>query len=557
MPSLRAILLLGCLLCALFPALSGQSQPGYAGRDRLEFLGSEPLMPEHPAVSCLSSVQADAIQMQLERQREYLRSAGLLPPALRTRTLGSVGLEWPVRSAAGSGYQDISALSALVDHNPSSGHQDYACGGRSFNAHSGTDIFPWPFPWMAMDSGYAEVVAAASGVILFKQDSLFDRSCEHNEQPWNAVYVQHVDGTTAWYGHLKAGSLTSKASGERVAAGEYLGRIGSSGNSTGPHLHFELRMPDGRVVDPFQGSCNAEEVESWWKEQPPYSWPGLSRIATHSTIPKLPNCGADGEEEPRLSNRFLAGDEVILGVYLRDPRFGQKLTIRLIQPDGRTLLQHVHSLSFTAIAGSAWFRFPTRNRGMAGSWTAEVDYEGGTYSHSFEVCQSEVLCSCPTPSALEQRASAPGSVSLGWTGDRSSEEYQVTLWLDGANSRTYYTGQEELLLAGLPSVQLSWRVRARCGYLSSHWSPVYSGASIQEIGTESAAPSPGSPLRMHTGWIWKGVREQEILLYDLSGALLDQRRGEDLPAPFGLLPGLYLLERREPGGGRHFARVSW
>ena len=44
----------------------------------------------------------------------------------------------------------------------------------------------------------------------------------------------------AWYGHLKRGSVTPKVVGAPVAAGEYLGTGGRFGNSTGPHLHFEL-----------------------------------------------------------------------------------------------------------------------------------------------------------------------------------------------------------------------------------------------------------------------------------------------------------------------------
>jgi hypothetical protein len=554
---LRAILPLGCLLCALLPALPLQAQSGHAGREKLEFLGSEPLVRERASSACLSPEQADTLLALLDRKRQNLRSAGLLPPALRSHSTAIVGLDWPVRSAEGSGYQDISALSALVDHNPLPGHQDYACGARSFNGHSGTDIFPWPFPWTALDSGYAEVVAAAPGVLIYKQDSLYDRNCENSDLPWNAVYVQHHDGSTAWYGHLKSGSLTSKAEGERIAAGEYLGRVGSSGNSTGPHLHFEIRMPDGRIVDPFKGSCNPEELESWWKEQPPYLWPGLSRVATHSTMPELPFCGAEGEERPHLSKRFLAGDEIILGVYLRDPRVGQKISIRLIQPDGRTLIQHVHNMTFTAMAGSAWFRFQTRSRGMTGQWAAAVDYEGVEYLHLFEVCQSEAVCTCEVPTELQQNTPGPGSAELRWVGSQAADEYQLTLWLDGGSSRTYFPSEEKLLLSGLASTDLSWRVRARCGYLSSRWSPVQSGAAVQSGWTEQDAEAPESPLRKGSGWTWKGPREQEILLYDLSGSLLDSRRGDELPAPFGLLPGLYLLERREPGGARHFARVSW
>ncbi len=60
------------------------------------------------------------------------------------------------------------------------------------------------------------------------------------------VIVEHGGAVATLYGHLQSTPL----SGERaVAAGEEVGRIGSSGLSTGPHLHFEVRR-QGRPVDP-------------------------------------------------------------------------------------------------------------------------------------------------------------------------------------------------------------------------------------------------------------------------------------------------------------------
>ena len=64
-----------------------------------------------------------------------------------------------------------------------------------------------------MDYDQVYVVAAAPGVIVFKQDGNFDRNCGFTGDPWNAVYVQHADGSVAWYGHMKNGSLTPKAVG--------------------------------------------------------------------------------------------------------------------------------------------------------------------------------------------------------------------------------------------------------------------------------------------------------------------------------------------------------
>jgi murein DD-endopeptidase MepM/ murein hydrolase activator NlpD len=60
------------------------------------------------------------------------------------------------------------------------------------------------------------------------------------------VRLQHDDGTVTVYAHM---SQLLVSAGQRVTAGTYLGREGSSGNSTGPHLHFEVRV-GGVPVDP-------------------------------------------------------------------------------------------------------------------------------------------------------------------------------------------------------------------------------------------------------------------------------------------------------------------
>lgn len=63
------------------------------------------------------------------------------------------------------------------------------------------------------------------------------------------IVVQHADGYYTQYAHLAAVTVDQ---GERVAAGQWIGQAGTTGNSTGPHLHFEVRVtPElGSGVDP-------------------------------------------------------------------------------------------------------------------------------------------------------------------------------------------------------------------------------------------------------------------------------------------------------------------
>ena len=62
------------------------------------------------------------------------------------------------------------------------------------------------------------------------------------------VTIKHPDGYTSLYGHL-AEILANP--GTQVDAGELIGRVGSTGLASGPHLHFEWRK-DGRSIDPLK-----------------------------------------------------------------------------------------------------------------------------------------------------------------------------------------------------------------------------------------------------------------------------------------------------------------
>jgi murein DD-endopeptidase MepM/ murein hydrolase activator NlpD len=64
----------------------------------------------------------------------------------------------------------------------------------------------------------------------------------------NCVRIRHVNGLETWYGHL---SKINVHEGQRVTVGDVIGRVGSTGRSTGPHLHYEIRK-NGHPVNPKQ-----------------------------------------------------------------------------------------------------------------------------------------------------------------------------------------------------------------------------------------------------------------------------------------------------------------
>lgn len=85
---------------------------------------------------------------------------------------------------------------------------------------------------------YDPIFAAADGVVSFAGPL---------GGYGNLVVIDHADGWQSWYAHLSAFSVTV---GQSVRQGEIIGAAGSTGRSTGPHLHFELRH-NGVPVDPL------------------------------------------------------------------------------------------------------------------------------------------------------------------------------------------------------------------------------------------------------------------------------------------------------------------
>lgn len=66
-----------------------------------------------------------------------------------------------------------------------------------------------------------------------------DESC--GSSYGNFVIIQHVDGNYTLYAHLAEGSITVK-NGDTVSQGQVIGKLGDTGRTTGPHLHFEVRV---------------------------------------------------------------------------------------------------------------------------------------------------------------------------------------------------------------------------------------------------------------------------------------------------------------------------
>lgn len=142
-------------------------------------------------------------------------------------------------------------------------------GSRSFTySTTGTGPIRWPFPTaVPISSGYGDRIAPCrycssnhrgvdfvpgSGAPIFAIADGIVTAAEYGGGYGQYVYLEHqINGRIhlSVYAHMRYNSSPVRV-GDRVRVGDFLGLVGSTGISTGPHLHFELRI-DGEYVDPF------------------------------------------------------------------------------------------------------------------------------------------------------------------------------------------------------------------------------------------------------------------------------------------------------------------
>lgn len=345
-------------------------------------------------VDDITDDQRARIQQELAMSIERLQSEGKLPPVRPDL----VQLASPLRVAAGAGYFNVEAISNYVDQNPAFPNQvrDWNCGARTYDQasgynHAGIDFYTWPFGWKMLDENSAEIVAAAPGTIIYKNDGQFDRSCGFNSNDWNAVYIRHSDNSVAWYGHMKKGSLTTKAVGEPVALGEKLGIVGSSGNSTGPHLHLEIYNASNQLQDPFQGACNLLNTTSWWAQQEGYRVTRLNALKTHSAPPNFVEQACPTTEITNEKSAFRPGETVYAAAYFRDQLQGQIGQYSMIRPDG-TVFSNWQQTAPDTYGSSYWYwTWTLPSNAPQGTWKLRAVVNAKTYETPFTVSTSATV----------------------------------------------------------------------------------------------------------------------------------------------------------------------
>lgn len=142
-------------------------------------------------------------------------------------------------------------------------------GSRSFSySTTGTGSIRWPFPTaVPISSGFGDRVAPCrycssdhrgvdfvpgNGAPIFAIADGVVTASEFGGGYGQYVYLEHdVNGRSVLtvYAHMQRGSSPLRV-GDVVQVGDFIGLVGNTGISTGPHLHFEVRI-EGEYVDPF------------------------------------------------------------------------------------------------------------------------------------------------------------------------------------------------------------------------------------------------------------------------------------------------------------------
>ncbi len=276
-----------------------------------------------------------------------------------------------------------------VDHRPIA-RADYRGGRYTYDGHNGLDYGLAHFRKMEEGIG---VLAAAPGTVVSVLDGAYDRWSGSNPNPpgeiGNIIVIDHGQGINTIYAHLRKDSTTVKA-GDLVSAGQRIAEVGSSGGSTGPHLHFSVQQ-HGHYVETYL------EPEKWWYDPLPYTddAPGTLDFGIASHWPTL----EEFEEGVKHRRVFSASDGpgqlAAMWNYAFGIPKGSEVSVRFSRPNGATFADFKWTEQLGLNVGF-WIHGvvlpPVPDLGI---WTAELRVNNNVISQS----RFRVVESIPEPSS--------------------------------------------------------------------------------------------------------------------------------------------------------------
>lgn len=346
-------------------------------------------------------------------------------------------------AALGSLALVLGLVTAPAAHAEPNFKAPYSCGERWTFQHYAGEI-PHALDYVRADGGAttgSRVLASAAGTV---------RTLEQPSGAGHYIIVDHADGWQTFYFHLSSFSVPN---GTYVGQGQEIGRAGSSGNSTGPHLHFEQRVNNVRqdirfngVIQPYVEGLNKVFL---------VSDNGCS-IAPHGKIgEKWHEMGGDGSVVGRpMTGEMPARNGGIFQQFERG--------IIIWHPDVGAWAIHGEILEeYWATDSEAAWGFPTWDEGTGQASPSGVRgqyqyFQRGlilwTQQHKAKVIHGEILKKFET-SGQEQRLGYPkereADAAASPTGTRGKFQYftdALILWSEPTGARVV-TGEIEKLFA--------------------------------------------------------------------------------------------------------------
>jgi murein DD-endopeptidase MepM/ murein hydrolase activator NlpD len=215
-------------------AANDQADVAMAEREELRTIAEQALSAAVTASAAADAALAEQTQNQADLQAQL---AVLVDKRVATERDYAIGeaARAAARAAAGAGPAGVVSSSGWA--NPTSGRLVSPYGYRihpiygDYRLHSGVDL---------AGGCNVPIYAATGGLVIFSGP---------NGGFGNWITIDHGSGIQSGYAHIiNGGRLVS--TGQTVAAGQMIARTGSTGSSTGCHLHFEIRQ-GGITIDPI------------------------------------------------------------------------------------------------------------------------------------------------------------------------------------------------------------------------------------------------------------------------------------------------------------------
>lgn len=203
---------------------SARVETGAAWTGTTESLSTAPQVLKVPGVD--AATYAEKLQRATEREAQRLAEEAAARQA-ETDRIAREAAERAAHEAAEQAAREAAARPAVAF--PAAGTFTSGFGPRWGTSHNGIDIAnAIGTPILSVTNGTVIESGPASGFGLW-------------------VRIAQDDGTIAVFGHIDRSMVSA---GQQVRAGEQIATMGNRGQSTGPHLHFEVWHADGTKIDP-------------------------------------------------------------------------------------------------------------------------------------------------------------------------------------------------------------------------------------------------------------------------------------------------------------------